>query len=128
MAPAAPAKEKSPEEIEFQEIWDALQAQRFEQATMLWVQSPNSTALFDNVFIKCNPGYLSRIAPLLILSTGAVVTTSLEENLVERLMWLDAVLRNIDPSVSSAFLFPHVFTNEFIRILRFTTFCLRSWR
>lgn len=128
VAPAAPAKEKSPEEIEFQEIWDALQAQRFEQATMLWVQSPNSTALFDNVFIKCNPGYLSRIAPLLILSTGAVVTTSLEENLVERLMWLDAVLRNIDPSVSSAFLFSHVFANEFIRILRFTTFCLRSWR
>ena len=101
-APAAPAKEKSPEEIEFQEIWDALQARKYEQATMLWVQSPNSNALFDNVFIKCNPGYLAQIAPLLILSTGAVVTTSLQENLVERLTWLDAVLRHIDPSVRSA--------------------------
>jgi hypothetical protein len=67
---------------------------------MQWVQSANSNDLFDTVFIKCNPGYLGQIAPLLILSTGAVVTTSLQENLVERLAWLEAVLRNIDPNVS----------------------------
>ncbi|KAL5383461.1 hypothetical protein DPSP01_005860 [Paraphaeosphaeria sporulosa] len=100
VAPAAPpaAKQRTAEEIEAQDIFDLLSAQKYEQATMQWVQSPNSNELFDNVFIKCNPGYLGQISPLLILSTGAVVTTSLQENLVERLAWLDTVLRNIDPN------------------------------
>ncbi|KAL1601552.1 hypothetical protein SLS60_006467 [Paraconiothyrium brasiliense] len=99
-APVAPqaAKQRTPEEIEAQEIFDLLNGQKYEQATMQWVQSPNSNDLFDTVFIKCNPGYLGQISPLLILSTGAVVTTSLQENLVERLVWLDTVLRNIDPN------------------------------
>lgn len=99
-ASAAPVNQKSAEELEYQEIWDALKAQKYEHATMLWVQSQNSNELFDSIFIKCNPAYLGQIAPLLILSTGAVVTTSLQDNLVERLAWLDAVLRNIDPNVS----------------------------
>ncbi|KAJ4348038.1 uncharacterized protein N0V89_009410 [Didymosphaeria variabile] len=99
-APVAPpaAKQRTPEEVEAQEIFDLLNGQKYEQATMQWVQSPNSNDLFDTVFIKCNPGYLGQISPLLILSTGAVVTTSLQENLVERLVWLDTVLRNIDPN------------------------------
>jgi hypothetical protein len=100
VAPQAP-KQRTPEEMEIEEIFDLLSAQKYEQATMQWVQSANSNELFDTVFIKCNPGYLGQIAPLLILSTGAVVTTSLQENLVERLAWLEAVLRNIDPNVSS---------------------------
>lgn len=97
---AAPAKQKTPEEMEAQEIIGHLNAQNYDVATMQWVQSPNSNELFDTVFIKCNPGFLGQIAPLMILSIGAVVTTSLQENLVERLAWLETVLRNIDPHVS----------------------------
>ncbi|KAJ4287647.1 hypothetical protein N0V90_012350 [Kalmusia sp. IMI 367209] len=93
-----PSKLRTPEEIEADEIARILSEGKYEQGTMQWVQSPNSNALFDNVFIKCNPAYLSQISPLLILSTGAVVTTSLQENLVERLVWLDTVLRSIDPN------------------------------
>lgn len=128
-APTPPqaVKQKTPEEIEAQEIFNLLNAQKFEQATMQWVQSPNSNELFDTVFIKCNPGYLGQISPLLILSTGAVVTTSFQENLVERLGWLDAVLRNIDPNVSLVARRTLLILIRY-RILKSRTSFQRSWR
>ncbi|KAF1966865.1 hypothetical protein BU23DRAFT_310354 [Bimuria novae-zelandiae CBS 107.79] len=95
---APPADEEKEEETEARKIFDLMNTQQYDIATMHWLQSPNSNELFDTVFIKCDPTYLGQISPLLVLSTGAVVTTSLQENLAERLSWLEGVLRHIDPN------------------------------
>jgi hypothetical protein len=67
---------------------------------MQWLQSRRTTELFEEVFIRCNPGYLRQVSPLLALSTGAVVSADLERNTPERLVWLDAVLTSVNPNVS----------------------------
>ncbi|PVI08626.1 hypothetical protein DM02DRAFT_607998 [Periconia macrospinosa] len=93
----SPPKQKSPEELEEDEIRRYLSEGKFEQGTMLWLQSPRSDSLFDTVFVLCNPQYLDHVSPLLALSTGAVVTNVLDRNLAERLLWLAAVLKNVNP-------------------------------
>ncbi|CAI6333910.1 unnamed protein product [Periconia digitata] len=92
-----PAKQKTPEELEEEEITRCMSQGKLEQGTMLWLQSARSDSLFDTVFVHCNPQYLDHVSPLLALSTGAVVTNVLDRNLVERLVWLSAVLKNVNP-------------------------------
>ncbi|KAH7117924.1 hypothetical protein B0J11DRAFT_95594 [Dendryphion nanum] len=89
--------EKTPEERETEAITRLMTDGQFQQGTMMWLQSNRTTELFNTVFRRCNPGYLSDVTPLLNLSTGAVVTDSLDQHLTERLVWLDAVLNNVDP-------------------------------
>jgi hypothetical protein len=92
--------QKTPEELELEAIARLMSEGNYEQGTMMWLQSPRSSALFDSVFVRCDPSYLSQVSPLLALSTGAVVSDSLGRNLTERLMWLDAVLRSVNANVS----------------------------
>lgn len=99
-ATRSPAKQKTPAQLEEEEITRLMADGNYEQGTMHWLQSSRSNELFDTVFVRCNPAYLNHVSPLLALSTGAVVTNSLEKNLPERLIWLDAVLKNVDPNVS----------------------------
>jgi hypothetical protein len=98
-ATRSPVKQKTPEQLEQEEITRLMAAGNYEQGTMQWLQSPRTNELFDSVFVQCNPGYLERVSPLLALSTGAVVTNTLENNLPARLIWLDTVLKNVDPMV-----------------------------
>ncbi|KAL6707058.1 hypothetical protein ACN47E_004810 [Coniothyrium glycines] len=93
-----PETQKSPEEMEADAIAQHMSDGNYEQGTMQWLQSSRASELFDLVFIHCNPGYLNQVSPLLALSTGAVVSDSLDRNLPERLVWLDAVLRSVNPS------------------------------
>lgn len=65
---------------------------------MQWLQSPRQTQLFDNLFVRCNPAYIGSLTPLVALSVSAAVSSSLETNTAERLMWLDAVFASIDPT------------------------------
>jgi WD40 repeat protein len=95
-----PVKQKSPEELEIESITDLLTKGNYEQGTMQWLQSPRTDELFDAIFVRCNPGYLRQVSPLLVLSTGAVVSEPLDRNLPERLAWLDAVLQSVNPNVS----------------------------
>ncbi|KAF1844669.1 uncharacterized protein K460DRAFT_281624 [Cucurbitaria berberidis CBS 394.84] len=94
----SPAKQKSPEELETEAITRLMADGNYEQGTMQWLQSSRTSELFDSVFVHCNPAYLSQVSPLLALSTGAVVSDALERNLPERLVWLDAVLRSVNPN------------------------------
>ncbi|KAH6642448.1 hypothetical protein C7974DRAFT_102613 [Boeremia exigua] len=95
---AAPAvKQKTPEELEIESITNLLTQGNYEQGTMQWLQSPHTEELFDAIFVRCNPGYLRQVSPLLVLSTGAVVSEPLEHNLEQRLAWLDAVLQSVNP-------------------------------
>jgi WD40 repeat protein len=93
--------QKTPEQLEAESITRLMSEGNYEQGTMQWLQSNRTSELFDTVFVRCNPAYLNRVSPLLALSTGAVVTEALEHNLTERLIWLDAVLKNVDPNVSN---------------------------
>lgn len=96
----SPPKQKSPEELEAEAIAQLMTSGHYEQGTMQWLQSSRNTELFDSVFSRCNPSYLSQVSPLLALSTGAVVSESLDRNLSARLVWLDAVLQSVNPNVS----------------------------
>jgi hypothetical protein len=99
-ATRSPVKQKTPEQLEEEEITRLMTDGKYEQGTMQWLQSARSNELFDTVFVQCNPSYLERVSPLLALSTGAVVTNTLDNNLTARLVWLDTVLKNVDPLVS----------------------------
>ncbi|KAF2264288.1 DAO-domain-containing protein [Lojkania enalia] len=90
-------KQKTPEQLQEEEIARFMSEGNFEQGTMLWLQSNRTSQLFDTVFVRCNPAYLSQVSSLLALSTGAVVTESLDHHLMERLIWLEAVLNNVNP-------------------------------
>jgi hypothetical protein len=92
---------KTPEQLEEEEITKLMTEGKYEQGTMMWLQSARADVLFDNIFVRCNPSYLDNVSPLLALSTGAVVTNALDRRLAERLVWLTAVLRNVNPGVST---------------------------
>ncbi|KAJ4336932.1 hypothetical protein N0V95_008481 [Ascochyta clinopodiicola] len=94
---APPPQQKTPEELEIESITKLLTEGNYEQGTMQWLQSPRTDELFDAIFVRCNPGYLRQVSPLLVLSTGAVVSEPLDRNLSERLAWLDAVLQSVNP-------------------------------
>ena len=97
---APPVKQKTPEELEIESITTLLTEGNYEQGTMQWLQSPRTDELFDAIFVRCNPAYLRQVSPLLVLSTGAVVSEPLDRNLEQRLAWLDAVLQSVNPHVS----------------------------
>ncbi|KAI8943740.1 hypothetical protein NX059_001720 [Plenodomus lindquistii] len=96
-ASAPPVQQKSPEQLEVEAITELMSNGDFNQGTMQWLQSSRSAELFDEVFVRCNPNYLTQMSPLLILSTGAIVSGALESNVPERLNWLETVLRSINP-------------------------------
>jgi hypothetical protein len=105
VAARSPVKpqQKTPEQLETEAITRLMADGNYEQGTMKWLQSNRTSELFNTVFVKCNPAYLSHVSPLLNLSTGAVVTDSLDQNLMERLIWLDCVLKNVDPHVRAPY-------------------------
>ena len=99
-ATRSPPRQKTEEELEIESITRLISEGNYEQGTMQWLQSPRSAALFDTVFVRCDPAYLRQVSPLLALSTGAVVSESLNRNLTERLVWLNAVFQSVNPNVS----------------------------
>lgn len=67
---------------------------------MQWLQSSQQADLFDNLFVRLNPSYLTSLSPIVELSVGVAVTSSLETNTMERLAWLEVVLHTVDLRVS----------------------------
>jgi hypothetical protein len=92
--------QQTPEQLEAEAINQLIAEGRYQEATMKWLQAPSPTEMFDTVIMKCNPAYLSHVSPLLNLSAGTVVSENLDRNTMDRLVWLDAVLKNLDPYVS----------------------------
>ena len=68
-----------------------------------WLQSTRQVELFDRFFVRCSPAYLQQLSPLIALSVGAAVTSSLETHVVERLDWLETVFATINPRVRLRF-------------------------
>ncbi|MCJ1285350.1 hypothetical protein MMC26_004690 [Xylographa opegraphella] len=98
----SPGPVLTPEQQELDDITTLMNEGRFEEGTIMWLQSKQQGVLFDTFFVNCNPAYLRQCQSLVTLSVGAAVTSALENNLSERLDWLDIVLSILntqDPDV-----------------------------
>ncbi|KAL9028298.1 MAG: hypothetical protein Q9196_003322 [Gyalolechia fulgens] len=88
---------KSPEQEALDSVSSLIAAGRLEEGTIQWLQSEFQNYVFDGYLAGLNPGYLRELSPLLNLSVGAAVTSSLDNKLGERLTWLEAVFSTIRP-------------------------------
>ncbi|RAH78468.1 hypothetical protein BO86DRAFT_179744 [Aspergillus japonicus CBS 114.51] len=100
--PTAPARSASvdtrtPEQIELQEIAQLMSQGHFEEGSVKWLQSTQQADLFDKLFVRMNPSYLTSLSPIVALSVGVAVTSSLQTNPMERLTWLEVVLQTVNP-------------------------------
>lgn len=86
------------------EISRLLNAGRYEDATMKWIQSSQQADLFDHVFVNIRPDYLPRLSAMLMLSVGVAVTSSLQTNVAQRLNWINVILNNLNLAVCSTHL------------------------
>ncbi|OJJ44143.1 hypothetical protein ASPZODRAFT_72378 [Penicilliopsis zonata CBS 506.65] len=95
-APQETLPARSPEEVELAEIVQLMNEGRFEEGSVKWLQSSQQADLFDNFFVRLNPTYLTSLSPIVALSVGVAVTTSLVTNISERLAWLEVVLQTVN--------------------------------
>ena len=65
-----------------------------------WLQSERQVDIFDNYLAHCDPTFVQQLSPLVSISVGAAVTSSLEKNVSERLTWLENVFATLNPRVS----------------------------
>jgi hypothetical protein len=52
------------------------------------------------VFVHIAPNYFNQLSPLVVLTLTAIVTHPLTDHMEQRLVWLNAALDSLDPSVS----------------------------
>ncbi|KAI9376644.1 hypothetical protein BJX61DRAFT_152619 [Aspergillus egyptiacus] len=98
-APASPvplSNTRSPEENEIAEIAQLMSQGKYEEGSVKWLQSDQQADLFDHLFVRLSPSYLNSLSPIVALSVGVAVTSSLQTNVMERLSWLDVVLQTVD--------------------------------
>ncbi|KAJ6032538.1 hypothetical protein N7540_003270 [Penicillium herquei] len=69
----------------------------FEDAIMTWMHSQHQADLFDHFFSRIDPGILSGLAGVMVLSVASVVTASFSKNVEQRLHWLQVALNNVNP-------------------------------
>jgi len=110
--------QKSPEQEEFELLSGLMNQGRFEECTIQvqadvvyscgtvlilkqWLQSDRQVAIFDDYLAHCDPAFVQQLSPLVSISVGAAVTSSLENNVSERLTWLENVLATLNPKVSA---------------------------
>ncbi|EGE04513.1 hypothetical protein TEQG_03384 [Trichophyton equinum CBS 127.97] len=93
----------SDEPSELTQIGQLMEERRYEEASIKWLQSSQQSELFSNLFVNYNPSYLGSLSPVVALSVSAAVTASMDTHIMERLNWLQQVLRTVnisDPSIS----------------------------
>ncbi|KAL4786740.1 hypothetical protein BJX76DRAFT_320677 [Aspergillus varians] len=101
-SPAPFTDSVSPEEREIAEITQFMQEGRYEEGSVKWLQSEQQADLFDRLFVRLNPSYLNGLSPIVALSVGVAVTSSMQTNTMERLSWLEVVLQTVnlrDPDI-----------------------------
>ncbi|PWY78455.1 hypothetical protein BO94DRAFT_177960 [Aspergillus sclerotioniger CBS 115572] len=93
---AAPVS-RTAEQAEMEDITQLMSQGRYEEASVKWMQSSQQADLFDNLFVRMNPSYLTSLSPIVGLSVGVAVTSSLQTHVMERLAWLEVVLQIVNP-------------------------------
>ncbi|KAH8423024.1 uncharacterized protein LDX57_000780 [Aspergillus melleus] len=94
---AGPSSAMTAEDLELAEITRLISEGRYEEGSVKWLQSDQQADLFDNLFIRLSPSYLTNLSPIVALSVGVAVTSSLQTNVPERLAWLEVVLQTVNP-------------------------------
>ncbi|KAM3422615.1 hypothetical protein BST61_g104 [Cercospora zeina] len=93
------ANEQTPAEPEDNDILNMTQLLmdgKYEEATIQWISSDRQADIFDKLFVRVNPTYLSQLSPLVALTVSAAITSSFDSFVSERLDWLTRVLQQID--------------------------------
>ncbi|KAH8657062.1 hypothetical protein BGZ60DRAFT_434716 [Tricladium varicosporioides] len=96
-AVTAPVEEKTPQEIEYDEMMKSISAAmnqgQFENAVIQWLQTRREQEFFANYFSKFNPSFVCNLSPLLLLSLGATITVDFDDPLLpQRITWLEMVV------------------------------------
>lgn len=100
--PIAPPRQKTKDELELEEISHLMNDGRYEEASIKWLQSSQPAELFDKLFIRFTPEYLSTdVSPLIAFSIAVTIGNSLNTNTAQRLEWISAAFNSVDLSVSS---------------------------
>lgn len=97
-APAPGPAGFTPEQGELAEIGRLFNNGQFEEASIKWIQSSQQADLFDNFFVRVGPSFLGQVSPIVLLSVGVAVTSSLATSVATRLGWLNMVLNNVNPA------------------------------
>jgi hypothetical protein len=101
IAAPVPVRPKSKQELEQEEIETMMNEGRYEEASIKWLQSQHPVKLFDNLFIRFTPEYLSTDVSALVAFTIAVtVSKNMDTNLERRLEWINAAMDAVDFRVS----------------------------
>ncbi|SMY21618.1 unnamed protein product [Zymoseptoria tritici ST99CH_1A5] len=85
-----------PEDQDVARMTQMLIGGRYEEATIQWISSDRQAEVFDKLFVRVNPSYLTTVSPLVALTVSAAVTSSFDTYVEQRLEWLDLVLKHID--------------------------------
>ncbi|KAL3477953.1 hypothetical protein BJX99DRAFT_225155 [Aspergillus californicus] len=102
ISPVPLTDSRSPAEREIAEITQVMREGRYEEGSVKWLQSEHQADLFDNLFVRLNPSYLNGLPPIVALSVGVAVTSSLQTNVMQRLTWLEVALQTVnlvDPDI-----------------------------
>ncbi|KAF2717937.1 hypothetical protein K431DRAFT_288085 [Polychaeton citri CBS 116435] len=97
---------------EVEALTQLLEQNRWDDATIAWLQSPNQGSLFYSLFSKLNPLYLKHVSPLVALSVSAAITSDLADNaddaasdasnsaglniITLKMRWLETILTEVD--------------------------------
>ncbi|TVY22323.1 hypothetical protein LHYA1_G009010 [Lachnellula hyalina] len=92
-----PVVEKTPEELEYEEMYEsikgAMDAGQYESAVIQWLQTRREQEFFANYFAGFNPAFIRHLTPLLLLSLGATISIEMNDAFLEqRIGWLEMVL------------------------------------
>ncbi|TVY52293.1 hypothetical protein LCER1_G006486 [Lachnellula cervina] len=92
-----PVVEKTPEELEYEEMFEsikgAMDAGLYESAVIQWLQTRREQEFFANYFSGFNPAFIRHLTPLLLLSLGATISIEMNDALLDqRIGWLEMVL------------------------------------
>ncbi|GIZ46786.1 hypothetical protein CKM354_000989800 [Cercospora kikuchii] len=85
-----------PEDADILNMTQLLMDGKYEEATIQWISSDRQADIFDKLFVRVNPTYLSQLTPLVALTVSAAITSSFDSFVSERLDWLTRVLQQID--------------------------------
>jgi len=92
-----PPPQTSESDIEVAEISQLMENGQYEEASVRWLQSSQTTELFDKLFMRFTPDYLSTdVSALVAFSVGITVGNSLSTNTSRRLDWIMAAFGAVD--------------------------------
>lgn len=97
LAPIEPTPERTPEEQEYYEmlesIQEAMESGEYEKAVIQWLQTKREQEFFARFFSQINPDFTRELSPLMLLSLGAIITATLEDQYLNaRIAWMDMIL------------------------------------